>query len=174
MKTLLLAAAAILIVLSGGLIYGGNFANSFINEQLAAQKITFPSETKLKQEKRDDLLKYADQQVNTGAEAKAYSSYIEGHLSKIANGQSYSEVSAQYQKDKSNQTLKDQREQLFMGEMLRGTLLSVWGWSLIGVIALYSGIALLIVAISLLAIFFISTEEPKKKSVKSAKSKKRK
>lgn len=171
MKALLLASAAVLIVLSGGLIYGGNFANTFIDDQLSAQKITFPPETQLKQEKRDDLVKYAGEEVNTGAEAKAYSSYIEGHLVKIANGQSYSEVSSQYQKDRTNETLKDQREQLFMGEMLRGTLLSVWGWSLIGMIALYSGIALLLVAISLLAVFFISTEEPKKKTRKSSKSK---
>jgi hypothetical protein len=174
MRTVLLLAALVLVLVGGGLLYGGTFTQNFIKDQLTAQKIKFPAESELKAQGRDDLVKYAAETVDTGPEAKAYASFIEGHLAKVANGQSYSEVSAAYLKDKTNTTLEAQRQQLFMGEMLRGTLLNVWGWSIVGTIATYSAIAAWVMAIALLAIFTLLIEPRKKTAKKTNKSNRRK
>ena len=41
---------------------------------------------------REDLVKYAGQQVTTGSEAEAYASFINGHLQGIADGATYAEL----------------------------------------------------------------------------------
>jgi hypothetical protein len=122
-------------------MWGSKFATGTVREQLAAQQITFPDKASLEQD-NPALVKYAGQKVDNGDEAKAYAAYIEGHLKNIANGQTYSEVSSQYQKDRANQELAGQRMSLFMGETLRGLLLNAWGWGLIGTIAKYASLAL--------------------------------
>src|SRR5690606_22848171 len=103
------------------------------------------------------------QTVDSGNKAKAYSDYINGHLKKMANGKTYSEISSEYQKDRTNEQLAAQRQSLFMGETLRGLLLNAWGWSLIGVIALYVAIAMYAAAIGL-AIFAVTMKPAKKRA----------
>jgi hypothetical protein len=76
-------------------------------------------------------------------------------LQKVANGKTYSEVSEAYLADKTNQALAGQRQTLFMGETLRGLLLNAWGWSLIGLIAWYSMIALYAAAVGAAVIAFV-------------------
>lgn len=176
MRSLLLGAALVLVLIGAGLLYGGNFANNFIKDQLSTQNIKFPGVKELEAQGRDDLVAYANRTVDTGTEAKAFASYIQGHLEKVANGQSYSQVSETYLKDKANQTLAAQRQQLFMGEMLRSTMLNVWGWSLVATIATYSAIAAWVGAIALLAVFLLlmpknKTKAPAKKTTKRSSRK---
>ena len=172
MKNVLLAAAVALALAGGGVFYGSMFAKNFISDQLSAQKITFASAEVLQKEGRDDLLKYAGQQVTTGDQAKAFASYIQGHLAKVANGKTYSEVSGEFQKDKTNQTLATQRQTLFMGETLRGILLNTWGWSLIGTIAFYGALGLWAAAVALLAVYVLMGRTVSKRPVAKTKRKK--
>ena len=45
--------------------------------------------------------------------------------------------------DQDNQELAQQRQTLFMGETLRGMLLSAWGWGTVGTVATIAGISLI-------------------------------
>ncbi len=159
MKKLLIVLAGLLFLTGGALIYGSNFAKDFINTQLSAQQITFPSNEVLVEDGRQDLVKYADQQVLNGDQAKAFSSYIEGHLSKVADGKTYSQVSSEWVKDMKNAELAQKRQTLFMGETLRGILLSVWGWSLVASIAMYAGLGLWLAAVALVVVYLVLPEK---------------
>jgi hypothetical protein len=59
----------------------------------------------------------------------------------VADGQTYSQVSAASQADPTNAKLTAQAATLFKGETLRGLLLYAWGWSVVSTIALYAAIA---------------------------------
>lgn len=159
--------AALLLVVAGSLAYwGGSFAKNMVHDQLVEQRIFFGTKEALEKEGEDaHILKYAGQQVDTGAKAKAFSDYIGGHLKKVANGQTYSEVSAAYLKDTKNQTLAGQRQTLFMGEMLRGTLLNAYGWGLVGDIAVYASIALMTLG-GALCLAYVYVSLPAKTSAK--------
>ncbi|HEY5806056.1 MAG TPA: hypothetical protein VIS56_01565 [Candidatus Saccharimonadales bacterium] len=162
MKKILLISAAVFAAAASLVLWGSTFAASMVHDQLVAQKISFPDADKLREE-NPALLKYAGQMVDNGAKAKAYSDYIAGHLKNVANGKTYSEVSGEYQKDRTNQTLASQRQTLFMGETLRGLLLNAWGWGLIGTLALYAAIAMYAVAVGL---GVVAVTTPAKKRVK--------
>jgi len=169
MKKILFIVATVLVI-AGGLTYWGSmFAAQTVGEQLSAQKITFPNKATLEKEGDTTLVKFASAKVDTGVEAKAYSEYIGGHLKKIANGQTYSEVSTAYQKDKSNKALSGQRQSLFMGETLRGLLLNAWGWGLIGTIALYASYAMFAAAILVYVVALYPGTLSKKSARKSRK-----
>ena len=145
MKKILLVTAVALAVAASMAMWGSNYATKTVHDQLAPQKIVFPDKTALEE---DDpaLVKYASQTVDNGEKAKAYSDFIAGHLKSVADGKTYSEVSGEYQKDRTNQTLAAQRQTLFMGETLRGLLLNAWGWGLVGLIVLYASVALYVAA----------------------------
>jgi hypothetical protein len=82
--------------------------------------------------------------VDTAKEAKAYANdFIGLHLKGIGQGKSYSEVSAAWMANPKDQELAQQRQTMFMGETLRGTLLNAWGWGTMGTIATIAGIVLL-------------------------------
>src|SRR5690349_20294415 len=129
------AGAAIGLIIAGALaVVGGLYAKDVVHDQLVPQKIFFPEKGK---ELPASLNKYAGQQVDTGAEAKAFADdFIGLHLQGIGEGKSYSEVSGAFMKDPSNKELAQQRQTLFMGETLRGMLLNAWGWGTVGTIAL--------------------------------------
>lgn len=165
MKKLLAVLSVALVVVASLVLWGSTFASGFVREQLAAQRITFPDKATL-EEDNPALVKYADQTVDNGDKAKAYSEYINGHLKNIADGKTYSEVSAAYQQDRSNQTLAGQRMSLFMGETLRGILLTAWGWGLVATIALYVAIAMYVAAAGSLAAAFVVPATSRKRAKK--------
>jgi hypothetical protein len=79
-----------------------------------------------------------------GAQAKAYANgFIGVHVTKIAAGQTYAQVSAKSLADPKNATLAAQKAALFQGETLRGLLLGAWGWSMIGTLATLVGFILI-------------------------------
>ncbi|HEY8546562.1 MAG TPA: hypothetical protein VIL36_15990, partial [Acidimicrobiales bacterium] len=85
--------AALVFAVAGGLLaWGANFAGDYVYDELSSQRVFFPDADSLREEGRDDLLKYADEQVTTGDEAEAYASYIDGHLEGIADGKTYAEI----------------------------------------------------------------------------------
>jgi len=68
--------------------------------------------------------KYAGQEVLNGPQAKVFAdNYIAVHLSEVAGGQTYSEVSTQSLANPTNVTLQNEANTLFKGETLRGLLL---------------------------------------------------
>ncbi len=146
----LFTAGALAMFLIAGLAYWAhNFTSNMVRTELSAQKIYFPEagSPALNPEEYPDLQQYAGQLVDTPQKAKAYANgYIGRHLSNIADGKVYSEVSAEAAKDPTNEKLQKQKQSLFQGETLRGILLtSGYGFGTVGNIA---GIASVIAAIT--------------------------
>jgi hypothetical protein len=123
-------------------LVGGNYANGVVHDQLTPQKISFPAAGS--PELLPGVKQYAGQQVVNGGQAKAYANdFIGVHLTKIAGGKTYAEVSTAALADPKNATLAAQKASLFQGETLRGLLLNAWGWSVVGTIATMAGFILL-------------------------------
>ena len=164
-----LVAAFVFAAAGGLLMWGSNFAEDYVHDELASQNVVFPDADSLREEGRDDLVKYADEQVTTGAEAEAYAGFIAGHMEGIADGKTYSEIddrgAAQAVVDAQESgaspeeiaelqatanELRGQRDSLFRGETLRGLLLTSFAWATIGMIAgiaawvAFAGAALLV------------------------------
>jgi hypothetical protein len=160
-------AIVVLLVAAILLTWGNRFAADYVGDELSSQNITFPSAEALTGQGRDDLVKFADEPVNTGKEAEAYASYINGHLQGIADGATYADLGAvgsaadaeveaavdaglpQSQIDELQATatgITAQRDSLFKGETLRGLLLSAYAWSTVGMIAGIAAIAAYIAA----------------------------
>lgn len=142
-----LVATAALLAIGGLAWWGYSFATSNVHDQLAGQKIFFPNKgdaafTSLPSANQAAVGQYAGQQVLTGAQAKVFADdYIAFHLSKIAGGLTYSEVSAKAQADPTNTALQAQANTLFKGETLRGLLLGdAYAFDTIGQIARYAAI----------------------------------
>lgn len=148
---------AMVLVVAGGLLsWGNDFAEDYVGDELAAQNIAFPPAEVLEEEGRDDLVGFAGEQVTTGEHAEAYASFIAGHIENIADGQTYAELGGPERAAEGALTeavaagapaeeiaeleaeaaaLSGQRESIFRGEMLRGTLLNAFAWSTMGRIA---------------------------------------
>ena len=87
-------ATAAFVVAGGLLMWGHNFSSDYVGDELSSQNITFPSAAELTEEGRTDLVQFADQQLDTGTEAEAYASFINGHLEGIADGATYADLGA--------------------------------------------------------------------------------
>lgn len=155
-------------VVAGSLLsWGANFSDDYVHDELASQHISFPAAEALTEEGRDDLVKYAGQQVTTGEHAEAYASYINGHLEGTADGQTYADLGAVERAAKAAVTeavesgepqaavdelqaqadeVTAQRNTMFKGETLRGLLLSAFAWSTVGMIAGYAALGAFIAA----------------------------
>jgi hypothetical protein len=147
--------AAMVFAAAGALLmWGSNFAEDYVHDELSSQNVVFPDADSLREDGRDDLVHFAGQKVTTGDEAEAYASLIATHMEGIAGGLTYAEIddrgAAQAVTDAqesgaspeeiaelqatANQ-LKGQRDSLFRGETLRGLLLTSFAWATIGEIA---------------------------------------
>lgn len=151
------ALAVVVFAVAGGLLtWGHNFSSDYVHDELASQNITFPSAESLTEGGRADLVKWADHNVDTGKEAEAYASCINGHLQETADGATYADLGTperaanaavaaakeagepQAKIDElqaTATTITNQRNTLFKGETLRGLLLSAYAWSTVGTIA---------------------------------------
>lgn len=151
-----IASTAVLLIAGFLLNWGSNFAEDYVGDELSAQNISFPDADSLVAQGRDDLVKYAGVQVTTGNQAEAYASFIAGHIDGIADGQTYADLGgperaanaavteaidsgasdeevAALQADAA--AITAQRDTVYKGEILRGTLLNTYAWSTIGRIA---------------------------------------
>jgi hypothetical protein len=146
----------VLAVCGALLMWGSNFAEDYVYDELSSQQIFFPPEDALVEEGRTDLVQYAEEQVTTGKEAEAYASFIDGHLQETADGETYATLGAVQREARAAVTeateagaseaeiaalqeeldaVNQQRDTLFRGETLRGLLLSAYAWSTVGQIA---------------------------------------
>jgi hypothetical protein len=151
-----LVVAVVLAAAGGLLMWGNNFAEDYVYDELSSQQIFFNDADALTAEGREDLVKFAGEQVTTGDHAEAYASYINGHLEEQADGQTYAQLGgperaartavaeateagapqAEIDELQANlDEISNQRNTLFKGETLRGLLLSAFAWSTIGRIA---------------------------------------
>ena len=140
-------AVLVVVLLAAGALamWGYSFANNSVRDQLVAQQIYFPpagSDALKPPEIGKYLNQYAGQQLTTGAQAEAYADhFIAVHLSEVAGGQTYAQVSAKALADPNNAQLQGQVATLFKGETLRGLLLNAYAFWKVGQIALWAGIA---------------------------------
>ncbi|MCU1387766.1 MAG: hypothetical protein JWL72_1104 [Ilumatobacteraceae bacterium] len=160
-------ALAVFAVAGGLLSWGTNFSDDYVTKELSSQNITFPTAEALTKEGRTDLLEFAGHRLDTGAEAEAYASYINGHLQGVADGATYADLGATENAAKAAVTaavaagqpqaqvdalqakadvITGQRNTLFKGETLRGLLLTAFAWSTVGSIAGYAAIGAYIAA----------------------------
>jgi len=142
----------LVLVVAGTLAFVGyNFANSNVHQQLAEQKIFFPqkgSPALASPEIGPFLNRYAGQQLVTGAQAQAYADhFIAVHLSEVAGGQTYAQVSSQALANPNDAKLQGQVATLFKGETLRGLLLQAYAFWKIGQIALIGSIVAFALAV---------------------------
>ncbi len=142
-----LVVAIVLLVAGGLLIYGSTFVKDQVHDQLATQKIFFPpaNSDAVKGPQFAAMRQYGGQQLLTGPQAETYANhFIAVHLSEVAGGRTYSQVSAAAQADPNNAALKAQAQTLFQGTTLRGLLLNAYAFWTVGVIAQYAGIVTLV------------------------------
>ena len=112
----------LVLTIGGGLLlWGSNFANNMVHNQLSEQKISFPPKgPALDAKEFPGLQKYAGQAVDNGPKAKAYADqFIKAHLKEVHNGMTYSEVSALSRANPDDQKLAGEVQTLFRGETLR-------------------------------------------------------
>ena len=122
--------ATIVLLAVGGLAWWAySFTASNVHNELAEQKIYFPDKgsaaiAALPATDQVAINKYAGQQVLNGDQAKVFANnYIAVHLSEIAGGKTYAEVSSEALAHPTNAKLQNQANTLFKGETLRGLLL---------------------------------------------------
>ncbi len=120
-------ATVVLLVMGSLAWWTYSFISSNVKSELSSQQIFFPA--KGSPALASPLIgpylnQYAGQQLLTGPQAKAYADhFIAVHLSEVAGGKTYAQVSAEAQANPTNAALKAQAQTLFQGETLRGLLL---------------------------------------------------
>ena len=147
----------ILFVGAGLLNWGASFAQDSVKNQLDNQNISFPAAEAMPEATKTQLAKWSEMKVTTGEMARDYSDlYIWEHMkgasiAAVGKPATYSEVSGMYMgltRGGSTDTaqiakLGDLRQTLFMGNTLRGMLLTAYAFGTLGVIASYGAIAAL-------------------------------
>ncbi|HET8991423.1 MAG TPA: hypothetical protein VFN31_00100 [Candidatus Saccharimonadales bacterium] len=115
----------VLIIIGGLALKASSFAKSSVKSELSAQHIYFPESSSpainaLPAENQAQMDNYAAQQLVNGYQAKVYADYfIAYHLSKVAGGETYSQISTKALTDPTNPQLKAEEQTLFQGETLR-------------------------------------------------------
>ena len=99
------AVAAVLLIAGGLLLWGSAYVHNTVQSQLAAQQITFPpaaafahpkAGTEITPTMIPSVSQYAGQQLLTGQQAEAYADhFIAVHITNIAGGKTYSQLSAE-------------------------------------------------------------------------------
>src|SRR5271154_5113510 len=132
------AAAAILLVAGGLLLWGSAYVHNTVQGQLSSQQISFPPQAAFAHAKAGTEItpsmiplvsQYAGEQMLTGQQAEAYADhFIAVHISEIGGGKTYSQLSALSIAQPNNAKLAGQVATVFKGETLRSMLLNAYGW----------------------------------------------
>ena len=127
--------AAIVLFVAGTYFFQRyDFAETNVRDQLKAQQIFFPPKDALSEEElaQPGVVKFAGEQVDSGRKAEVYANQFIGlHLSEIAGGKTYSQLSTASRENPDDEKLAGQVQTAFRGETLRGLLLTTYGfWSL--------------------------------------------
>jgi hypothetical protein len=132
-------AAAVLLAVAGGLlIWGSAYVHNTVTNQLSAQQIYFPSQSAFAHPKAGteitpnmipSVSQYAGQQLLTGQQAEAYADhFIAQHITDMSGGKTYSQLSAESMAQPNNTQLAGLVNTVFKGETLRSMLLNAYGW----------------------------------------------
>lgn len=134
-----LIATLALLALGGVAWWAYSFTTNQVQTELSSQQIYFPakgSPALASDQVGPYLNQYAGQQLTTGDQALAYANhFIAVHLSEVAAGKTYAQVSTAAQADPTNTALQQQKAVLFQGETLRGLLLNAYAFWTIAMIA---------------------------------------
>ena len=133
-----LVVAIVLLAVGGLMVWGHVFIDNQIHSQLASQKIFFPPKGSpaIAGPQFVAMQKYAGQELTTGAQAQVYANhFIAVHLSEVAAGKTYAQVSTAALADPKNLTLQGQKTTLFQGTTLRGLLLNAYAFGTVATIA---------------------------------------
>ena len=132
------AAAAVLLLAGGLLLWGSTYVHNTVQSQLAAQQIYFPVQaafahpkagTEITPNMIPSVSQYAGQQLLTGQQAEAYADhFIAQHITDMAGGKTYSQLSALSMAQPNNTQLAGLVAAVFKGETLRSMLLNAYGW----------------------------------------------
>jgi hypothetical protein len=136
--------------LAGGLLtWASVFVDGQVHDQLASQQIFFPpaDSPAVVGAQFTAMRRYGGMQLTTGAQAETYADhFIAVHLSEVAGGKTYSQVSAALQADPTNATLRTQSDTLFKGNTLRGLLLNAYAFGTMGSLAAIAAIVSFVAA----------------------------
>lgn len=157
------AMLAIVLLAAGGLLmWGYSYANGTVHSQLAAQKIFFPpaaafahpkAGTEITPSMIPSVSQYAGQQLVNGAQAEVYANdFIGVHVTEIAGGLTYAQVSAKAMAQPTNAKLAGEKAALFQGQTLRGLLLNAYAFWEIGQVALWSSVGALVLGGAMLVL----------------------
>ena len=132
-------AAAVLLAVAGGLLlWGSTYVHNTVQSQLAEQQIYFPPASAFAHAKAGTEItpsmiplvsQYAGQQMLTGQQAEAYADhFIAVHIAEMGGGKTYSQLSAESLAQPNNAKLAGVVATVFKGETLRSMLLNAYGW----------------------------------------------
>ena len=132
-------AAAVLLAVGGGLLlWGSAYVHNTVQNQLAAQQIYFPPKAafahpaaggEITPNMIPSVSQYAGQQLLTGQQAEAYADhFIAQHITDMTGGKTYSQLSAAAMAQPNNAKLSGLVATVFKGETLRSMLLNAYGW----------------------------------------------
>ena len=130
--------AVVFLAIGGVAIWAHVYVDNQVHNQLASQKIFFPpaGSAATAGPQFAAMRQYAGQQLTTGAQAQVYANhFIAVHLSEVAGGKTYAQVSAAALAAPNNATLKGEAQTLFQGTTLRGLLLNAYAFGTVGMMA---------------------------------------
>ena len=159
--------AAVLLVAGGLLLWASVFVGNQVTTELTSQQIYFPpaGSDAISAPEFAEMQQYAGQQLTTGAQAEVYADhFIAVHVSGVAEGQTYAQVSSAALADPSNADLQAQKATLFQGETLRGLLLNAYAFSTMGTIAGIAAIASFVGAAAMIVLALLGLRHARRVS----------
>ena len=155
-----LVVVVVLVVAGALMLWGNNYVDSNVHNQLAEQQIFFPPKaafahpvagSEITAAMIPSVSQYAGQQLLTGAQAVAWADhFIAIHLSEMPSGGVYSKIGTAARAAPKSTQLAVLEQTSFQGTALRGLLLEAYGFSEMGTVLLWGAIASFILAFVML------------------------
>jgi hypothetical protein len=155
-----LVVVVVLIVAGALMLWANSYVDSNVHNQLAEQQIFFPPKaafahpvpgTEITAAMIPSVSQYAGQELLTGAQAEAWADhFIAIHLSEMPYHGVYAAISTAARANPKDTALAALEQTSFQGTTLRGLLLEAYGFSEMGVVALWGAIASFILAFVML------------------------
>ena len=155
-----LVVVVVLVVAGALMLWGNNYVDSNVHNQLAEQQIFFPPKaafahpvagSEITAAMIPSVSQYAGQELLTGAQAEAWADhFIAIHLSEMPYGGVYAKISTAARAAPKNTQLAALEQTSFQGTTLRGLLLEAYGFSEMGTVALWGAVASFILAFVML------------------------
>ena len=160
-----LVVVVVLVVAGALMLWGNNYVDSNVHNQLAEQQIFFPPKaafahpvagSEITAAMIPSVSQYAGQELLTGAQAEAWADhFIAIHLSEMPYGGVYSKISTAARAAPKNTQLAALEQTSFQGTTLRGLLLEAYGFSEMGTVLLWGAIASFILAFVMLILVLL-------------------